>query len=47
MNVYKKVEENKCQPAVKWWYKNSVYWADVRAVWNEVFATQKTSHLKS
>lgn len=41
MNVYKKVKDSKCQPAVKWWNKNKVYWADVRTVWNELFATKQ------
>ncbi|MCS6823211.1 MAG: hypothetical protein NZ529_02860 [Cytophagaceae bacterium] len=25
-----------CQPAIKWWEKNKLYWADVRKVWNEI-----------
>ncbi|MES2591853.1 MAG: DUF6607 family protein [Bacteroidota bacterium] len=29
------------QPAISWWNKNGVYWADVRTVWNEMY-TQKT-----
>ncbi|HHP7242454.1 MAG TPA: DUF6607 family protein [Cyclobacteriaceae bacterium] len=45
MNVYNKVDKEKCQPAVDWWTKNSDYWAVVRNVWDEVFATQKRLEL--
>lgn len=31
-------------PAVKWWEKQKQYWADVRSVWEEVYA--KTADLK-
>lgn len=27
-----------CQPAIDWWNKNEHYWADVRAVWDEIYA---------
>lgn len=26
-----------CQPAITWWDENKDYWADVRAVWNEIY----------
>ncbi|MEM9340715.1 MAG: DUF6607 family protein [Bacteroidota bacterium] len=41
-NTYNKVDESKCQLAKDWWKKNNQYWADVRNVWDEVFASQKT-----
>lgn len=34
-NSYKKVETNRCNPALKWWDSNRPYWVDVRAVWDE------------
>ena len=45
-NEYIKTNENKCQVAKNWWEKNQAYWADVRSVWDEVFASQKTLKLK-
>lgn len=41
-NTYERTDERKCQVAKDWWAKNQMYWADVRAVWDEVFATKKT-----
>jgi len=41
-NTYTKVEDGKCQPAISWWKANRQYWADVRAAWDQVFASQKT-----
>ena len=41
-NSYKKTDESKCQVAKDWWNKHQAYWADVRAVWDELFATQQT-----
>ena len=26
-----------CTPAIKWWAKNHLYWADVRQIWSEVY----------
>ncbi len=45
-NEYTKTDESKCQVAKDWWEKNQAYWADVRSVWDEVFASQKTLKLK-
>ncbi|MEO1253357.1 MAG: DUF6607 family protein [Bacteroidota bacterium] len=45
-NEYTKTDESKCQVAKEWWMKNQAYWADVRSVWDEVFASQKTLKLK-
>lgn len=45
-NEYNKVDDSKCRVAKEWWTKNEGYWADVRAVWDEVFASQKTLTLK-
>jgi len=44
-NTYTKVEDSKCQTAVDWWNENQSYWADVRAVWGEIFETKKTLSL--
>lgn len=41
-NTYTKTDDNKCDVAVKWWDKNQAYWADVRAVWDELFLQKKT-----
>lgn len=41
-NTYTKVEDSKCKTAVDWWKTNNQYWADVRAMWGQVFANKKT-----
>lgn len=40
-NTYEKVDDAQCQPAKDWWEKNAAYWADVRKVWDEVFAANQ------
>lgn len=41
MNVYKKVDDAQCQLAQEWWAQHHYFWADVRAVWQEVFAKKE------
>lgn len=41
-NTYTRVQDSQCQLAMDWWKSNKAYWADVRAIWNEVFASKKT-----
>ncbi len=41
-NTYSKTDMSKCQVAIDWWKSNQNYWADVRAVWDELFASKKT-----
>lgn len=41
-NTYTKTDNAKCEVAKKWWNKNQAYWADVRLVWDELFAQKKT-----
>jgi len=41
MNTYRKVEDSRCQAAMDWWEDNAQFWADVRSVWDEVFARNK------
>lgn len=41
-NTYTRVADNQCAVAATWWENNQAYWADVRAVWDEIFATKKT-----
>ncbi|MEM1136860.1 MAG: DUF6607 family protein [Bacteroidota bacterium] len=40
-NTYNKVGIEKCTLAINWWKDNKVFWADVRTVWDELFAQQK------
>lgn len=40
-NTYTKVADEKCVAAQEWWKKNEQYWADVRLVWDEIFASKK------
>ncbi|MEM9648360.1 MAG: DUF6607 family protein [Bacteroidota bacterium] len=37
MNVYKKVDDSKCQLGVKWWNKHKEFWANVRSSWDQVY----------
>jgi len=39
-NTYSRVEAPRCRTAVDWWNDNQRFWADVRDVWDEVFATR-------
>lgn len=41
-NTYDKVAMEKCAVAKEWWDNNKTYWADVRAVWDEVFGSKET-----
>lgn len=45
LNEYKKVADSKCNAAVNWWNDNHTYWAVVREVWDEVFATKQVLEL--
>lgn len=40
LNTYTRTDEKKCQAAKDWWAKNRPYWADVRAVWNDLLASR-------
>lgn len=40
-NTYTKVDDSECVAATKWWATNNPFWADVRTVWDEVFASKK------
>ncbi|WP_462253217.1 DUF6607 family protein [Ekhidna sp.] len=41
LNTYSKVEDSQCSTAVAWWNENHKYWADVRSIWDEIFASKK------
>ncbi|MBP2832389.1 hypothetical protein J8281_09345 [Aquimarina sp. U1-2] len=45
-NVYKKVDDNRCQAAADWWKEHQNKWAIVRAKWDEVYAKNKDLKLK-
>ena len=45
-NNYKKVDDSRCDSAIKWWSKNKNKWADVRNKWSEVYARNKKLSLK-
>ncbi|MEN0046098.1 MAG: DUF6607 family protein [Bacteroidota bacterium] len=46
LNIYKKVDDSKCQAAIDWWGANKNMWADVRQSWDKVFAKDKDLSLK-
>ena len=46
LNIYRKVDDSKCQAAQKWWTKNRPYWVDVRTVWAEVYAEHEYINLE-
>jgi len=35
-NTYKKVDNARCMPAIKWWKKHNGFWHDAQDVWEEV-----------
>ncbi len=39
-NIYKKVDDAKCETAKEWWQENQAYWELVNAKWNEVYARE-------
>ena len=41
-NTYKKIDDKKCEPAVKWWEKHSDFWSKVRDEWNNVHSKNQT-----
>ncbi len=45
-NTYKKTEDSKCQAGAEWWVNNQAFWTDVRAVWDEVFALNKSIEIE-
>jgi len=45
-NNYVKVEDSKCESAVKWWVKNQNKWKNVRNKWEEVYGRNKNLSLK-
>ncbi|MVM35836.1 hypothetical protein GO755_37820 [Spirosoma sp. HMF4905] len=46
LNTYKRTDEKKCQAAKDWWAKNRAYWANVRAVWNEILPNRDAVAIK-
>ena len=45
-NIYKKVDDDRCRYAKKWWESNQSKWQIVRNVWNETFDASDTITLK-
>jgi len=45
-NTYTKTEDDKCTVAKEWWDEHEAYWADVRTVWDELFASKSTVKIK-
>jgi hypothetical protein len=44
-NTYYRTDMSNCQVAEDWWQAKGAYWADVRAVWDELFASRQPIHL--
>ena len=44
-NTYNRVEDSKCEAAIKWWQENKDYWANVRSAWDEVYSKNKDLEL--
>ena len=45
-NTYKKVNDNRCSVAKKWWIDNSRKWAIVRSKWEQIFNKKVDLYLK-
>tara|TARA_B100000768_G_scaffold149955_1_gene144471 strand:+ start:551 stop:1459 length:909 start_codon:yes stop_codon:yes gene_type:complete len=46
-NNYVKVEDSKCESAIKWWIENENKWKNVRNKWKEVYGRTKDLNLKT
>ena len=46
-NTYNRVDDSKCEAAIKWWQENKDYWANVRSAWDEVYSKNKDLELAS
>ncbi|WP_299185724.1 DUF6607 family protein [uncultured Aquimarina sp.] len=45
-NVYKRVDDKRCEVAANWWKEHNDKWAMVRGKWDEVFARNKDLSLE-
>jgi hypothetical protein len=45
-NTYKKVNDNRCSVAKKWWIDNSTKWEIVRSKWEQIFNKKVDLYLK-
>ena len=41
-NTYKKVEDERCKYALKWWNENYKKWTIVKDVWNDIYNKKQT-----
>jgi len=46
LNFYKRVDDEKCLPAKKWWQKNRNKWEIVRSKWSDIYSKNKKLTLK-
>ena len=46
INTYRKVADNRCAAAEKWWKENKEFWGDVRDKWDDIFDREQTIRLK-
>ena len=46
-NIYNKVDNDRCQFAVKWWKENFEKWKIVREEWGKVFDSNTIVHIRS
>ena len=47
INIYKRVEDSKCQAAKYWWLENSEYWQSVRNVWSDIYSRNEDLELEN
>jgi hypothetical protein len=45
-NTYERTEDSRCQVAADWWKAHEAYWANVRKVWDELFAGDQAFHIR-
>ena len=46
LNTYKRIDNKLCNPAIKYWEKNHIYWDKVRKAWEAYVASTNTIKLK-
>ena len=45
LDIYRRVDDSRCQAAQDWWAKNQLFWKAVRAEWAQIYNRQQTLQL--
>jgi hypothetical protein len=45
INTYKRVPDERCEGAIKWWQENQNFWSLVRSSWDDIYGNKKDLEL--